>query len=96
LPIFTGFNNYFIWLCEYTPGTSVLAFEAALVTQGSVARRYLYDETMLDELSAVLSSYLGHFKPANSQRLCQALFKRFAFLTPSLPDFFANTRGSGV
>lgn len=58
----------------------LLAFEAALVTEGAMARRYLYDETMLDELSAVLSSYLGHFKPANSHRLCQALFKRFSFL----------------
>jgi hypothetical protein len=44
-----------------------------------------FDEKLLDELAATLSSYLGHFKLANSRGLLQSLWKRFAFLS----EYFA-------
>lgn len=41
---------------------------------------YRFDETVLNELAAVVSSYLGHFKLANSYHLWQVLWQRFHFL----------------
>lgn len=44
-------------------------YEAKLVKDGRWFRRYRFDETVLDRLAATLSSYLGHFKLANSFNL---------------------------
>lgn len=53
-------NNLQVRLREYN---------ALLVKEGRFYRRYLFDEEMLDRLHAILSSYLGHFKMANSYNL---------------------------
>ncbi len=55
-------------------------YEALLVKQGHYFRRYLFDEDILDKLTATLSSYLGHFKMANTYSLCCSLWERYPFL----------------
>ena len=55
-------------------------YEPYLITEGEISRRYRYDERVLDRLCSVFSSYLGHFKMANSFRLCSSLWERFPFL----------------
>jgi len=55
-------------------------FEIKLVKKNSVVRCYRFDEVILNELAAVVSSYLGHFKMANSWNLWQALWMKFSFL----------------
>lgn len=64
-------NNLQVKLREY---------KALLVKEGRFYRRYLFDEEMLDRLSAVLSSYLGHFKMANTYNLCKSIWERYNFL----------------
>jgi hypothetical protein len=56
------------------------AYEARLVSERNGVRCYRFDALTLDALAATLSSYLGHFKLADSWRLWQALWRRFAFL----------------
>ncbi len=56
------------------------AFEAQLVRTVRGVRCYRFDAPTLDALGATLSSYLGHFKLAESWRLWQALWRRFEFL----------------
>jgi hypothetical protein len=55
-------------------------YQSLLVKEGRWFRRYSFDEVMLDRLSATLSSYLGHFKMADTYNLCISLWKRFPFL----------------
>jgi len=57
------------------------AYEALLVKEGRCFRRYRFDEEILDQLSATLSSYLGHFKMANTYSLCRSLWERNPFLS---------------
>lgn len=54
--------------------------EKLLVREGRFVKRYLYDETILNQLFATLSSYLGHFKMANSYNLCRSLWEDYSFL----------------
>ncbi len=42
--------------------------------------RVMYDHTALEQLRAVLASYLGHLKWANAFRLREALFERYGFI----------------
>ncbi len=55
-------------------------YKALLVKEGRHYRRYMFDEEVLDRLAAVLSSYLGHFKMANSYNLCKSIWERHTFL----------------
>lgn len=64
-------NNLYARLREY---------EALLVKEGRFFRRYRFDEEILDQLNATLSSYLGHFKMANTYSLCCSLWKQHPFL----------------
>lgn len=56
-------------------------FEALLVKEGRWFRRYLFDEEILNRLTATLSSYLGHFKMANTYNLCGSIWQRNPFLS---------------
>lgn len=56
------------------------AYEARLVGERNGVRCYRFDAPLLDALASTLSSYLGHFKLADSWRLWQALWRRFEFL----------------
>ncbi len=56
------------------------AFEAELVGRGRYVTRYRFDPARLDALHAALSSYLGHFRKADSWGLVQSLWARFGFL----------------
>lgn len=60
--------------------TKLRAYEARLVGQQHGVGCYRFDVPTLDALAATLSSYLGHFKLANSWRLWQALWRRFEYL----------------
>lgn len=64
-------NNLQVKLSEY---------KSLLVKEGRFYRRYLFDEEMLGRLHAVLSSYLGHFKMANSYNLCKSIWAKYTFL----------------
>ncbi|VAX07796.1 hypothetical protein MNBD_GAMMA26-91 [hydrothermal vent metagenome] len=55
-------------------------FEAQLVEQRDAVRRYRFDEVMLDQLHATLSSYLGHFKLANTRNLWQKIWQKYPYL----------------
>lgn len=55
-------------------------YEAELVEQAGVVHRYRFDEAVLDRLHATLSSYLGHFKLANTYNLWRSIRKRHYFL----------------
>ena len=55
-------------------------FEQRLVTAVEGGLRYAFDLPVLDELAAVLASYLGHFRIAAAWRLWAGLRRRFAFL----------------
>jgi RNA-directed DNA polymerase len=55
-------------------------YEALLVKEGCYFRRYLFDEDILDKLTATISSYLGHFRMANTYSLCCSLWARDSFL----------------
>ena len=59
-------------------------FVQRLVLDGPGYRRYRFDAATLDELNAVLASYLGHFGQADSYRLRVALWWRFPFLAEYL------------
>jgi len=60
--------------------TRLRAYEARLVGDCNGARCYRFETSVLDELAATLSSYLGHFKLADSWNLWRALWRRFDFL----------------
>ncbi len=55
-------------------------YEQQLVEQRDGVCRYRFDEAVLDRLHATLSSYLGHFKLANTQNLWQAIWRKHPFL----------------
>jgi RNA-directed DNA polymerase len=55
-------------------------YETRLVGTQHGVRCYHFDVPLLDSLSASLSSYLGHFKLANSWTLWHSLWQRYAFL----------------
>jgi len=55
-------------------------YETKLVKNSHGVRCYRFDESLLNQLASVVSSYLGHFKMANSWNLWQALWQRFDFL----------------
>jgi len=55
-------------------------FERVLVRQRSSYRLYRYDVAALDTLAACLSSYLGHFKQADTFLLCRRLWREFPYL----------------
>lgn len=56
-------------------------YQGRLVLESGAFRRYHYDIPVLDQLLSVTSSYLGHFKMADSFRLCRALWEKFYFLS---------------
>lgn len=56
------------------------AYEAQLVEENDSIRRYRFDEAVLDRLHATLSSYLGHFRLANTHNLWQTIWCRHPFL----------------
>ncbi len=58
-------------LCDY---------ESLLVEERGGVTRYRFDITLLDKLSAMLSSYLGHFKLASCWNLWQSIWNRFDYL----------------
>jgi RNA-directed DNA polymerase len=57
------------------------AYEPRLVTTCNGVRCYRFDDTVLDELAATLSSYLGHLKLANGWNLWRSLWRRFEYLS---------------
>ena len=59
----------------------VANFEAQLVTTVQGVRCYRFNETVLDRLAATLSSYLGHFKLANTWNLWASIWRQFEFLS---------------
>lgn len=75
-------NNLYARLREY---------EALLVKEGRFFLRYRFDEEILDRLNATLSSYLGHFKMANTYSLCRSLWERHPFLSQYF-EFDPETR----
>jgi len=56
------------------------AFEAQLVRSAGGVRCYCVDEAVLDRLGATLSSYLGHFRLANTWKLWSSMWRRYGFL----------------
>ncbi|KAA6182098.1 hypothetical protein F2Q65_18490 [Thiohalocapsa marina] len=62
----------------------LLAFEAELVGEGRLLRRYRFEPMLLDALYAVLCSYRGHLAKADSEGLWASLWTRFAFLSTYL------------
>jgi hypothetical protein len=66
-------------------------YERRLVLDGPGYRRFRFDPSELDEMQAVLASYLGHFKLAASYRLRQSLWRRF----PLLDEFISISEKSG-
>lgn len=56
-------------------------YEKMLVKDGRWFRMYLFDEEILDRLAASLSSYLGHFKMADTYNLCRSLWDKYPFLS---------------
>jgi RNA-directed DNA polymerase len=75
-------NNLHVKLREY---------KSLLVKEGRFYRKYLFDEEMLDRLHAILSSYLGHFKMANTYNLCKSIGEKHTFLDEYF-DFDPNTK----
>ena len=69
--------------------TKLREYEARLVSERSGVRCYRFDEPMLDALAATVSSYLGHFRLASSQRLWHFLWASFSFLSQYF-DFAAQ------
>jgi len=67
-------------------------FESKLVSEVACVRCYRFDRPVLDLLAATLSSYLGHFKLANSWNLWQSIWKRFEFLGQYFEFDAANWR----
>ena len=67
-------------------------FERKLVSEVAGVRCYRFDRLLLDQLAATLSSYLGHFKLANSWNLWQSIWKRFDFLAQYFEFDAANWR----
>ena len=57
------------------------AFEAQLARIVQGVRCYRFDEVVLDQLAATLSSYLGHFKLASTWNLWQSIWRQFGFLS---------------
>jgi len=64
--------------------TRLEAFETLLVRKGRGFRRYAFDPVILDRLASTVASYLGHFKMANTYRLCCSLWERYPFLSQYL------------
>lgn len=56
------------------------SYELQLVEQRDGVCRYYFDESVLDQLHATLSSYLGHFKLANTWNLWQSIWQSHSFL----------------
>ncbi len=56
-------------------------YERELIYKGRMGCIYNFDRDKLDELFAVISSYLGHFKHANSYKLVKAVWLRYSFLS---------------
>ena len=67
-------------------------FEQALLLDGPGYLRYRFETAALDELNAVLASYLGHFKLADSYKLRQGLWRDFPFLG----EYFGLDPASGM
>jgi RNA-directed DNA polymerase len=63
-------------------------FENKLVSVRNGFRLVYYNYDLLEKLRAVVSSYSGHLKRANTYKLRCAVLKRYDFLT----EFFAVTR----
>jgi hypothetical protein len=55
-------------------------FEREMVKEGSLATRYSHEPEAVARLEATVASYLGHFRRANTSRLCRHLWARHAFL----------------
>lgn len=55
-------------------------YQSLLVKNGRCFMVYRFDDVILDRLAATLSSYLGHFKMADTYNLCISLWMRFPFL----------------
>ncbi len=56
-------------------------YENVLLSVEGSWRIYDFDPKVLDHLFAILSSYLGHFKHANSIKLVKAIWLRYSFLS---------------
>jgi hypothetical protein len=56
------------------------AFEREMVKEESQATRYSHKRTAVARLEATVASYLGHFRLANTHRLCRQLWTRHPFL----------------
>ena len=55
-------------------------YQSRLVSECGNVHCYRFDQAQLEALASTLSSYLGHFKPAASRCLRQALWRRFRFV----------------
>lgn len=54
------------------------SYKSQLVTQDKYNIYYSFDEKVLDQLHAVLNSYFGHFKLANTVKLERSLWQKNA------------------
>ena len=64
---------------DYAAAPLIRPTDGHRVAQG--VRCYCFDEAVLDRLAAVLSSYLGHFKMANTRNLWRSIWRQFNFLS---------------
>lgn len=64
---------------------------AAVCRGGPGYRRYRFETAALGELNAVLASYPGHFKRADSYNLLRSLWREFSFLG----EYFSLDLNSG-
>ncbi len=67
-------------------------FGRTLIRQRNSYRLYRYDSGVLNELAACLSSYLGHFKQADSFRLRSRLWQEFPYLSEYFEFDVVNQR----
>ncbi len=56
-------------------------YENVLVSKERGQRIYDFNRETLDKLFAIISSYFGHFKHANSYKLVKAVWLRYSFLS---------------
>lgn len=67
-------------------------YASQLVSEAHGVRCYRFDEAVLDKLAATLSSYLGHFKLADSWNLWQGVWQRYDYLSRYFNFDAANWR----
>ena len=62
------------------------SYEKKLVVEEHGWRMYHFDQEVLNNLFATLSSYLGHFKHADSYKLVKSVWQRYSFLSCYFDD----------